>query len=286
MNQTPRPPLVSVVMPAFNAARTLAEAMRSVLNQTIVDVELIVVDDASLDDTRIVANALAKIDSRVRVLCTPVNSGAAVARNLGMSKARGEFIAFLDSDDRWLERKLELQLPLFEDPATVLVGSWYQTVDTTWRIIGQAKIPVRVGYQELVGGTVVGCLTSVFRASALGNSVQFRLPAKRSRGAVAAFFGWRPIQEDFLFWVELFRANPGAIARNVQQPLAQYMLRGGSASAGKHRAAYFHWHILRHDLALGWLEASRYFLRYVLLALAKQVRYRSVAQKGQEVRQL
>ncbi|MBC7905692.1 MAG: glycosyltransferase family 2 protein [Rhodospirillaceae bacterium] len=99
---------VSVVIPAHNAEETLARALDSVFAQTLQPFETIVVDDGSRDGTRRIAESY-----NVRVLSRPMCEGASSARNLGIQAARGQLIAFLDADDEWLPRKLELQLPLF-----------------------------------------------------------------------------------------------------------------------------------------------------------------------------
>jgi glycosyltransferase involved in cell wall biosynthesis len=104
-----RQPLVSAVVPAYNAARTLRAAVESILIQTVVDIEVIVVDDGSEDETAEVARAIA--DPRVRLISQP-NLGASAARNAGIHTARGRYVAFLDADDLWLPDKLARQLAL------------------------------------------------------------------------------------------------------------------------------------------------------------------------------
>jgi glycosyltransferase involved in cell wall biosynthesis len=109
------PARVTVIMPSYNHARFIGEAIESVLGQTFGDLELIIVDNASTDNTReVVGRYLA--DPRVRAIWREENGGVAVARNEGLALARGEFVAFLDSDDLWLPEKLEKQLPLFDGP--------------------------------------------------------------------------------------------------------------------------------------------------------------------------
>lgn len=104
-------PLVSVVLPTFNRAHSLVGAISSVLQQSYDRLELIIVDDASTDDT---AGLVASLDDpRIKYICTAENLGAAAARNIGVQQALGEFIAFQDSDDIWLPNKLERQLKLF-----------------------------------------------------------------------------------------------------------------------------------------------------------------------------
>jgi glycosyltransferase involved in cell wall biosynthesis len=104
-------PLVSVVVPTYNRAALIARTLRSVLDQSYRNLELLVVDDASTDGT---AEAVAALDDpRIRYLRQDTNAGVAAARNRGIAEARGELIAFLDSDDAWLAGKLERQVAAF-----------------------------------------------------------------------------------------------------------------------------------------------------------------------------
>ena len=111
---------VSVVIPTYNRGPLVLEAVESVLAQTVPPLEIIVVDDGSNDDTR---DRLRRYMTRI-MYCHQTNQGVSVARNQGIRKARGEFIAFLDSDDVWHPRKLELQLQVFEErPDLGLLGA-------------------------------------------------------------------------------------------------------------------------------------------------------------------
>ncbi len=104
-------PKVSVIIPTYNRAATLAAAISSVLNQTEKDLEVLVCDDGSTDNSREIVMALANFDNRVKWLELGYNSGLpAVPRNLGIKQASGEWLAFLDSDDEWLPEKLSQQL--------------------------------------------------------------------------------------------------------------------------------------------------------------------------------
>lgn len=135
MTLTTESPVVSVIIPAFNAAWCVERAIESVLAQTFSDFELIVVDDGSTDDTREILNLYS---SHLTVVSQP-NGGMSSARNAGIRAARGRYLAFLDADDRWLPSKLERQVALLdqhpdlafcaahailEDPGGVRVGDW------------------------------------------------------------------------------------------------------------------------------------------------------------------
>lgn len=112
-------PLVSVIIPVYNYERFLAEAIESVLSQTYRELEVIVVDDGSTDRSGEVARSFA---GKGVSYCHQVHAGIGPARNKGVELARGDFLAFLDADDRWPEEKLERQLRAFEDdPALEMV---------------------------------------------------------------------------------------------------------------------------------------------------------------------
>lgn len=120
--------LVSVVIPTYNRAELVVRAVHSVLSQTYADLEGIIVDDASIDDTRERIKTLQDIDQRVRYFRHDSNRGAQSARNTGVQAAKGEYIAFLDSDNEWLPGKLERQMALFyqkdNSPGAVYCGYW------------------------------------------------------------------------------------------------------------------------------------------------------------------
>ena len=111
--------LISVVIPTYNRAGTITRCLNSVLKQTYNNIEVIVVDDCSSDNTKEIVNSFS--DSRLKYICLDKNSGACVARNVGVSNAKGKIIAFQDSDDTWSKNKLELQCKeLFKHNADIL----------------------------------------------------------------------------------------------------------------------------------------------------------------------
>lgn len=113
---------VSIIMPAFNAATTIGEAITSALAQTEIDVELIIIDDASTDDTVRIADGFAHRDRRVRVLRRTVNGGPAAARNHGFEAARGQWIAVLHADDLYAPQRLQRLIALAEATAADIVS--------------------------------------------------------------------------------------------------------------------------------------------------------------------
>src|SRR5690606_15977961 len=123
-------PVVSVVVPAYNAEAYLGEALRSVLAQTYELLEVLVIDDGSQDRTADIVRELAMEDERVRLL-QQSNSGVADARNLGIEHARGVYIAPLDADDLFYPQKLEAQVARMEsgDEAVGVVYCWWISID-------------------------------------------------------------------------------------------------------------------------------------------------------------
>lgn len=144
--------MISVIIPSYNRARVLPRALQSVLNQKYGDIEVIVVDDASTDNTEQVVESIK--DSRVRYIRLNHNSGACTARNIGVQAARGEWIAFQDSDDEWLPDKLEEQCKHMQiSSADVVFCAFerYATENGEKYIFPHAYVnPGRITYEQLL----------------------------------------------------------------------------------------------------------------------------------------
>jgi glycosyltransferase involved in cell wall biosynthesis len=126
--------LVSVIIPAFNAAETIDETLRSARGQTHSNLEIIIVDDCSTDGTLDIVERHRREDRRVILERQPANGGPSAARNRGIAISRGGYLAPLDADDLWRPDKLARQLEAFDDPGVALVYSWYAIVDADGRI--------------------------------------------------------------------------------------------------------------------------------------------------------
>ena len=122
-------PLVSVIMPAYNAEKYIGEAIASVCAQTYKNWNLLILDDGSADRTVEIAESYAQQDARIQVLCNPQNMGVARTRNRGFDLAQGEWIALLDSDDRWRAQKLEKQLAVARSSDADIVYCSYAMID-------------------------------------------------------------------------------------------------------------------------------------------------------------
>ncbi|MBI4811559.1 MAG: glycosyltransferase family 2 protein [Ignavibacteriales bacterium] len=176
--------LVSIVIPAYNTASFIGRALKGVLSQTYQNFEVIIVDDCSTDN---LAGVLSTFnDKRIHVYHHAVNRGGSAARNTGISHTKGEYVAFLDSDDEWLPTKLEKQLKVFQSSSSE-VGMVY----TGWRwikgkdgIIIQYKIPAHRGnlHQLSLSGDCIGSMSTPLIKTVLLHTIggfDEKLPARQ-----------------------------------------------------------------------------------------------------------
>lgn len=156
-------PLVSVVIPTYNMARYLAEAVQSVLDQTYPHFEIHVIDDGSTDNPReAIAHLMAS--GRIQFHAIP-NSGQGKAKNVGIRASRGQFIAFLDADDLWVPDKLERQLPLFTRPGIGVVYTDFSRIDASGAPLPRGRVVPRTGWitNELLIDNFVTGMASIVR---------------------------------------------------------------------------------------------------------------------------
>ncbi|MGW4809575.1 glycosyltransferase family 2 protein [Kitasatospora sp. NPDC004272] len=229
-------PLVSVVMPVHNSAATLGASVRSVLAQTHADVELLITDDASEDDSMELLRELARQDGRVLAQPAPEQGGAARARNLAIARARGEYVAFLDSDDMWLPEKLERQLAFAADGDAPLTFTSYYKVDgdhtgeardftPNGRVVTARE---RVTYRDMLVQDHIGALTAMYDRAALGTRLMPDMPKR----------------QDYALWLSIMR--DGHAARGLREPLAIYRAgRAGSLSSNKLSLVKHNWALYR-----------------------------------------
>ncbi|RSS46211.1 glycosyltransferase family 2 protein [Streptomyces sp. WAC08241] len=241
-------PLVSVVMPVHNSAATLGSSVRSVLAQTHADFELLITDDASSDDSMDLLRELARQDERVLPEAADRQGGAARARNLAIARARGDYVAFLDSDDWWLPAKLEKQLAFAATAGTPLTFTSYYKMDADH--VGEAVdflpnervvwAPTRVDYRAMLVHDHIGALTAMYDRNVLGT----RLMPDMTR------------RQDYAMWLSIMR--DGVDARAVREPLAVYRAgRAGSLSSNKLALIPFNWALYREHEHLSAPRSAR-----------------------------
>lgn len=170
--------MISVVIPTYNRAGVIVRSVESVLNQTYRDIEVIVVDDCSTDDTRAVLETIK--DERLRYYCLEKNSGACAARNKGIELSRGEYIAFQDSDDEFLPNKMELQLNTLLEKGADIVFCAFEKIfsDGVRQYIPENAAEGFLSQRELIYDSLVSTQTILGKAEVI-RSVGFDVTMPR-----------------------------------------------------------------------------------------------------------
>lgn len=245
-------PLVSIVIPAFNAAAVIMDAVASVRAQTFDDWELLLVDDGETDSggQTAILERLAQ-DSRVFVLTTAGRQGAASARNIGMNAARGRFIAFLDADDIWHPQKLALQLSAMRHQNATLSCTAITRLNMVTNVISVVGVPSTMSRQALLHTNVIACSSAMFDREYYGPR---QMPNLRRR-------------QDFAFWLSLL--EDGSQAIGLPYPLVTYRQMPNSLSASKYKAARDTWALYRRHLDLPVWQAGYYFVHYATRGAAR-----------------
>jgi glycosyltransferase involved in cell wall biosynthesis len=237
-------PLVSVITPVHNSGDFVGEAIRSVQAQTFSDWEMIIVDDCSTDDSAQIVETFLAEDDRIRIIKLPANSGAAVARNTAIEAAQGRYIAFLDSDDLWLPKKLEKQLSFMRESGTAFSYSAYARIDEKGKTHTPIGVPESLRYRDLCKTNYIGCSTAIYNTEVYGKRL---MPIIR--------YG-----QDFALWLELLRN--GNEARGLNMILTIYRVRSDSLSSRKIKGSNYVWRIYRNMERLSFMKALNYFSQY------------------------
>lgn len=245
-------PMVSIVMPAYNAAKFIASTITSVQAQTFQGWELLVIDDGSKDETVSIVETFAKEDSRITLLRNEKNMGVAKTRNRGMELAEGRYVALLDSDDLWYPEKLEKQLALAEKTGAEIIYCSYAMIDEA----GEKKhepfvVPKETDYKKMLISSVISCSTVLLKAEV----------AKRYS------FDETYYHEDYVLWMQLLKDGKRAVG--CEQVLGAYRIRESSRSSDKLSSAKKRWVIYRKCLNMSFLTSVYYLFRYAVRALRK-----------------
>lgn len=247
--------LVSIIMPSYNTAQFISETIRSVLNQTYSNWELIIVDDCSKDNTDEVVAAFLS-DPRIRYLKNEVNSGAALSRNYALREAKGKWIAFLDSDDLWEPEKLEKQLAFmkengyafsYTDYMIQLNGEWLPYVYTGPRVVNRKKM-----YDYCYFSTI----TVMYDRDVIG-LVQIENLRKNN---------------DYAMWLQAIEKSN---CYRLPECLSYYIKHEGSISSGsKLKLVKWHYLLFKNGLHKNAFVASILTLRNLFFGVIKKIVYK------------
>ena len=212
--------MVSIIMPSWNTGRLIAESIQSVIDQTYPNWELLIVDDCSTDNTDEVVEKFH--DERIRYFHNDSNSGAALTRNHALQKARGEWIAFLDSDDLWMPEKLEHQLNFMQENHYVLSYTEYEKIDEESQPLNiYVSGPEKVSRRKMYHYDYIGQLTMMYSAKYFGQ-IQIKDIKKNN---------------DYAIRLQLYKKSD-TCAYLLKENLAKYRVRRNSISHDKFRKKF------------------------------------------------
>lgn len=246
-------PLVSVVMPMYNAEAYLDQSVNSVINQTYTNWELIIVNDCSTDGSLEKAQGFAEKDRRIRILNNEKNSGVAKTRNRGIDEAKGEYIAFLDSDDFWRSDKLELQMNLIKkNDYSFVYGALCFWKDGDGFLDYWRKVPTKADYHYLLKANIIPSSTVIVDATMIKD---VKMPLVN--------------HEDYGAWLNVLRKY-GITAYGINQPLAAYRVNE-SVSSNKFRTLKWTWNIYNKTQGFNPIASSFCFTRFELRTIYKYI---------------
>lgn len=245
-------PLVSVVIPAYNAERFIRETITSVISQTYGNWELWVIDDGSTDSTCEIVEEFAKRDERIRLVKNETNVGVANTRNRGFDLCRGSYVALLDSDDVWFPDKLARQLALARETGADIIYCSYKMIDETGReVCDDFIVSETADFESCLIRSEISCSTAFFSRKIIEN---YRFCAEY-------------YHEDLVLWLHLLR--DGYVAKGVVDVLAAYRFLQSGRSSKKIRSAINRWRIYRRCLKLSIFKSMRCIGKYAFLGIRK-----------------
>ena len=247
-------PLVSVIVPVFNAEKYLPETIKSVQNQTYDNWELILVNDKSKDESEKIAKPFLK-DKRIHWINLPQNSGAAAARNKGINLANGRFIAFLDADDLWVKTKLEKQVNFMLDHNCAFSFTGYEFADASGKPNGKkVTVPVTITYKQALKNTTISTPAVMLNMDRLSKS-DIKMPNVPS--------------EDTATWWKILKKIH--CAYGVPEILFYYRRHNGTSSSNKLTAIKRIWNLYRNVEKLNVIYSSYNFCFYAINAVRRRI---------------
>lgn len=244
----------SIIMPAYNSGKFIKESIESVISQTYENWELLVVNDASTDNTKYIVESFIMKDTRVKLINLSKNQGIANARNIGISKITGRYLSFLDSDDLWHSEKLQRQKEFMDRNNVVFCYSEYELINASGEKLNKTrKVPKSIEYQDLLGVNYIGCLTVVID---LKSNIRVEMPQLK--------------HEDYATWLKILKENK-IRAYGIKESLAYYRKTDISTSSNKIKTLGWTWRIYTEFLGYSKIRGVLLMLRFIVNTLKKNV---------------
>lgn len=234
--------LVSIIMPNYNGAAFLGEAIQSVLSQTYPFFELLVIDDCSVDESLSILDSFR--DPRIHVMKNEQNLGPGGSRNRGIAAASGRFLAFLDSDDVWFPEKLEKQVGfMISRDAAFSCHGYCVCAETMDHVVKEYLPPDRVTCQDVLRNNTIGCLSSMVDITKTG---RVYMPTGRCT------------REDMVTWLRVLEKCGECVS--VGEILGKYRVRAQSFSGNKLKLVKVQYAMYRKDLGFSRINAAKYLI--------------------------
>ena len=246
--------LISVIMPCYNSESFIKESIESVLSQSYSNLELLICDDLSTDGSVGVVQNMASLDDRVTLLRNINQKGAVGARNTCLAEAKGDFIAFLDSDDIWHVDKLKIQLEYMESQGLDFCFTAYKNISEQGIFLNKVNCPRK--HYRLVFNVLnyVGCLTVMLRSDSYGC---IRQPYIKTRN-------------DYAFWQVLLSKTSRERVGGLQDYLAYYRVNSYGLSASKVSALIYFFRVHNIIMKRSFIISLVYSVGYLLTSSAKR----------------
>lgn len=231
--------LVSIITPLYNSEAFIDETIKSILNQTYTNWELLLIDDFSTDNTISIVNDFIFKNENIKLITNETNQGAAISRNKGIMAAKGDYIAFLDADDLWKPEKLEKQIAFMQNQDCDVCFCSYEQIDESGKPLNKLvkALPV-LSYKKYLKSNYIGNLTGIYNAKKLGKITS---PNLRKR-------------QDWLLWLNAIKAS-GKPAKSVQESLAFYRVHKKSMSSNKIALLKHNYWVYKKGLGFSTLKA-------------------------------
>jgi len=251
--------LVSVIIPCLNSGRFLQKTLDSVFRQTHQSFEIILIDNNSKDTTREIIESARSKDPRVIPILLDSVRRAGPSRNLGIERAKGRYLAFLDSDDQWDDHKLEQQIKLMASTSTPFSFTGYKVIDEAEGFICDIlDMPPRLTYNDFLKNTCIATSSVMIDRTVV---TEFR-------------FEDRPISEDYPSWLKVLKQ--GHRAAGLSGAFLRYRVVQSSLSSKKAKAAGLIWQIYRKEERLSLLRSSYCFFQYARRAFFKNLKMKRI----------
>ena len=244
--------LCSVIMPAYNCEKYIAEAIESVIKQTYKNWELIIVNDASTDDTEKIIKSYQEKDKRIKLISLTENQGVANARNTALKNVTGRYIAFLDSDDYWEKEKLQEQITYMNNRKIAFSYHDYKLLNTVNNKEKLIKVPLKLNYNELLKGNTTGSCLTVCIDRKIVDKIYF--PDEK--------------HEDYICWLNTLK-NYCIEGYGLNKTLGTYRIGKKSISSNKLQSAVWNWHVYRKSQNISVLKTIYYMCFYIVNGLKK-----------------